>query len=90
MVWNGRLRGAKCIGMAGIEGEQAATVLKDKSPALDRDAGTEGGVVALYEGNDIAIVVHGRKVSGIAGGRSPLASVQLALAGSMSLARCLA
>ena len=73
----GPLAGRQRIGMAGIEHEQPATILQYKSPALDRDSGTEGVVVALYERGDIAVLVHGSQIGcvasrGRAAGRSAI------------------
>src|SRR6185437_11828939 len=68
----GPLAGSKRIRMLRVETEKTTAVLQEKAHTLNCEARTEPGVVALDQGDDVAVLVHGGKIGGIAGGSARL------------------
>src|SRR4029079_9823957 len=69
------------VGRCWIEGEESTTILKNESHAADSDARAEQGVVALNEGDDVAIAIDGGQVGGIAGRRVSVHHVAVGFGG---------
>lgn len=61
----GSLSGSQDVRVAGLEVEVRAAVLEREAAALGDDAGAEAGVVAVDEGDAIAVCVGYGEVDGV-------------------------
>src|SRR6267154_2340286 len=60
------LAGRVDVGVAGLEGEELAAVLEGEAETGHRDAGAHAAVVALDQGDHVALGVRGAEGDGVA------------------------
>ena len=64
----GALARGQSVGFGRIEHEKSSAILQEESHAAHGDTGTEAGEIALAQREDVAIVIDGRQVRGVAAG----------------------
>ncbi len=67
------------IGRVRIEREKRATILQSKTKSLYHDPGTKSRIVALDQGNDVAIFIDRGKIRCVAGGRATRSRIAVRL-----------